>query len=110
MTLAGFEFSRRLIAVRAAMQGAGSGWSLVIHVDDQSAIALALEQPGATLATIPLYDEGEVEFDRVEILYPHLGRVAILGPRRPTMAAQLAATAARVEAGETLPAIAQGAR
>ena len=108
MTGAGFELSRRLLAVRAAMQGAGI-WSLTIHVA-QFDIALAMEQPGATLAVIPLVDEGAIEFDRVEILYPNLGRVAILGPRRPTLAAQLAATAARVEAGETLPAIAQGER
>ena len=106
MTGPGFTMSRRLAAVRAAMQGCGI-WSLTIHVT-QFEIAAALEQPGATLLTIPLDDAAEVEFDRVEVLYPSRGRVAILGPRRPTLAVQLAATAARVAAGETLPEIARG--
>ena len=115
MTGAGDILSRRLLDVRAAMNGCGI-WSLVIHVA-QDQIPLAMEQVNATLATIPIDDPAApiddtaaTEFDRVEILYPHLGRVAILGPRRPTLAAQLAATAARVDAGESLPEIARGAR
>lgn len=109
MTGAGDILSRRLLAVRAAMAGCGI-WSLTIHVE-QDQIALALVQPNATIATIPMVDEGgAAEFDRVEILHSGLGRVAILGPRRPTLAAQLAATADRVDAGESLAEIARGAR